>query len=186
MANLSTSVKHLALLAGMAVVFFGCESAENDPTGQLKHELCQAELALNERNYAKAQKIADKVVTEAFDGPNNWRRGNLLHNGFRIMGMAALENGDIEAAKAHLLNSAVTHMGSPQLNSFGPNMSLAQALLNQGEREFVLEYLNLCKRFWDTPELAGWIEEIEEGGTPNFGANLLYGVDLPGSKACQN
>lgn len=159
-------------------------SAEDDPTKHLKVLQCRAEFALNENNYEEAEKLADTIVSEAFDGPNNWRRGNLLHHGFRILGMVAIEKGDLKNAKGHLLNSAVTHSGSPQLNSFGPNMSLAKSLLEHGERSFVLEYLDLCRNFWDSEELANWSMEINDDKIPDFGANLNYGIDLPGSRLC--
>ena len=38
--------------------------------------------------------------------------------------------------------------GSPQLNSFGPIMSLAEELLEQGEPDTVLEFFAECRKFW--------------------------------------
>ena len=64
--------------------------------------------------------------------------------------------------------------GSPQLNSFGPNMMLAEALLEAGRKETVIEYLKLCGKFWKRGQVDKWIEVIKEGGIPKFGANLRY------------
>jgi hypothetical protein len=64
--------------------------------------------------------------------------------------------------------------GSPQLNSFGPNMALAKELLDKGEREAVLEYFTLCSKFWDRDELKEWMALVKDGVTPKFGANLVY------------
>ena len=62
------------------------------------------------------------------------------------------------------------------MNSFGPNMSLASDLLEKGEREVVLEYFELCRKFWqlDMGRLDKWSQEIKSGTIPNFGANLVY------------
>ncbi len=38
--------------------------------------------------------------------------------------------------------------GSPQMDSFGPNMTLAKDLLEKGERDAVLEYFMRCRKFW--------------------------------------
>jgi len=64
--------------------------------------------------------------------------------------------------------------GSPQLNSFGPSMSFAREMLEVGEREPVLEYLNLCRSFWkaDQGRLNRWTQEIKEGRIPDFGPSL--------------
>jgi hypothetical protein len=60
--------------------------------------------------------------------------------------------------------------GSPQLNSFGPNTDLAQALLEAGDRKAVLQYLELCRRFWAHGEttLDRWATDIEAGRAPDF------------------
>ena len=39
--------------------------------------------------------------------------------------------------------------GSPQLDSFGPNMTLAKELLEKGQPDVVLHYFALCKNFWE-------------------------------------
>ena len=62
------------------------------------------------------------------------------------------------------------------LGSFGPNMSLAKDLLAKGEQETVLEYLELCRKFWglNRGKLDEWVKDIEAGRMPEFGANLIY------------
>ncbi len=62
------------------------------------------------------------------------------------------------------------------MDSFGPNMTLAQDLLEKGERDTVLEYFMRCRRFWkmDHGKLDEWMQEVMGGGKPDFGANLLY------------
>jgi hypothetical protein len=62
------------------------------------------------------------------------------------------------------------------MNSFGPNMSLAKDLLEKGEREVVLEYFELCRKFWKlhTGRLDDWSRDVKAGRIPDFGANLVY------------
>ena len=62
------------------------------------------------------------------------------------------------------------------MNSFGPNMSLARDLLEKGERETVLQYFELCRKFWKMGQrnLDQWTEDVKAGRTPEFGANLVY------------
>ena len=55
-------------------------------------------------------------------------------------------------------------------------MTLAKELLAKGERDAVLEYLQLCSRFWKRggDKIENWTATIRGGGTPDFGANLIY------------
>ena len=99
--------------------------------------------------------------------------GNAVHHGNVILGRIAARRGEIENAGEHLIAAGKTS-GSPQLNSFGPNMQLAQDLLEQGETSVVIDYLKLCKGFWPRPEVERWSEDIMSGRAPNFGANLWY------------
>lgn len=102
-----------------------------------------------------------------------WRNGNAVHDANLVLGRIALLEGDLEAAKQHLVQAGKTS-GSPNLNSFGPNMSLANDLLQRGERDAVLEYFEQCRRFWKPAVLDRWTEEVKAGRVPNFRANLFY------------
>jgi hypothetical protein len=64
--------------------------------------------------------------------------------------------------------------GSPQLNSFGPTMQLAKALLRAGETRAVLNYLAQCRVFWTAGKtwLDLWEAKIHEGQVPNFAMGL--------------
>ena len=74
----------------------------------------------------------------------NWNYGNAVQDAHLVLGRIALREGRIDEAKQLLLASGKSQ-GSPQMNSFGPNMSLASDLLEKGEREVVLEYFELCR-----------------------------------------
>ncbi|HIE98270.1 MAG TPA: hypothetical protein EYG03_09720 [Planctomycetes bacterium] len=94
-----------------------------------------------------------------------------MHIGNIILGRIAVQEDDMEEAKSRLLDAARTS-GGPSLNSFGPNMLLAQELLAKGEKETVLEYFQLCSLFWKKDKLKEWTAVVNRAGTPDFGANL--------------
>lgn len=130
-----------------------------------------AKVALEAGETAKARGYAEELL-KATD-PNDWNYGNMLHHGHLILGRIALREGNLESAKEHLLAAGQTP-GSPQLNSFGPNMTLARELLEKGEKQAVLEYFKLCGSFWQKDRLETWTREVQEGEIPNFGPNLDY------------
>jgi len=92
-----------------------------------------------------------------------------------VLGQVALREGDIEGAERYLLASGATP-GSPQLDTFGPNMLLAKELLEAGRTEAVLEYFERCAEFWEmsNDRLEYWTFQVRNYKVPNFGANLLY------------
>ena len=102
-------------------------------------------------------------------------RDQFLHKANILAGRVELRNGNVAGAKQHLLAAGRVN-GGVTLTSFGPNMSLAKELLEKGERDIVVQYLDLCARFWtsDYGQLAKWKSEIRAGRIPNFGANLIY------------
>jgi hypothetical protein len=105
----------------------------------------------------------------------NWNYGNALHDGHMVLGRVALAAGDIDGAKRELLEAGKTP-GSPQLDSFGPNMALALDLLHTGERDVVRQYFAECSNFWELGRgrLKSWTAQTRLGVTPDFGANLLF------------
>ena len=66
--------------------------------------------------------------------------------------------------------------GSPQLDTFGPNMSLASELLDRGETAAVIEYFKLCSNFWngEFSQLTVWENDVRNGRRPRFGPNYFY------------
>lgn len=106
---------------------------------------------------------------------NDWNYGNAIQDFNLVLGHLCLRRGDAEGAKEHLL-AAGRSPGSPQMDSFGPNLSLAKALLEAGHKEVVLEYFELCRRFWamDNGRLNQWADEVNAGQVPKFGTSLWY------------
>lgn len=134
-----------------------------------------AKNALKAGKTEEAQKLAEELLRYAQTQTNDWNYGNAIQDANQVLGRIALSKGDIAEAKKRLLASADSK-GSPQMNSFGPNMQLAKEVLALNEKQVVLEYFGRCSRFWElgADRLAAWTEAVEKGKVPEFGANLDY------------
>ena len=121
----------------------------------------------------KADYYAKEMLTAAEADHKAWNYGDAIHDGHSILGVVALRNNDITTARQQLLEAGKTP-GSPVLDSFGPNMILASELLKKGERDVVLDYLELCRAFWKSgpDRLDSWKATISRNETPVFGGNL--------------
>ena len=125
--------------------------------------------------FSDAKIYATQMLSLAMHFQKDWNYGNAIHNGNIILGLVALKQDDVKSAKEYLIKAGSTP-GSPQLKTFGPNMSLANELLDKGQKEIVIEYFELCKKFWEMNDgrLDSWIASIRGGGKPYFGANLEF------------
>jgi hypothetical protein len=135
-----------------------------------------AKAAFDAAELDKAENYARELLAVAPEYQKDWNYGNAIFDGNMVLGRVALRRDkNVPLAKSSLLASAQTP-GSPQLNSFGPNMSLAKDLLTLGERDTVLEFFALCRKFWtfSPAKLDDWTAVVKGGGIPDFGANLLY------------
>ena len=122
-----------------------------------------------------ARNFADELLRLAPQFERDWNFGNAIHDGNMVLGRIAVREGRMDDARQFLLKAGGTP-GSPQLNSFGPNMSLARDLVEKGEREVVLQYFELCRKFWelDNGRLNQWAGEVRAVKVPDFGASLVY------------
>lgn len=127
-------------------------------------------------DYKKARRYAGELLRLSYElFPKERPDADGIHKGNIVLGRLALRAGDAEGARAYLLKSARVE-GSPVLGSFGPNMMLAKELLEKGERDVVLEYFDLCEKFWELghKQLGRWRSQVRAGTIPDFGANLVY------------
>lgn len=134
-----------------------------------------AKEAARSGEFDTAQELASELLFLANEFETDWNYGNAIHDANIVLGLVALSRDDIGAAEAHLLAAGNTE-GSPQLDSFGPNMMLAEALLQRDETKAVLEYFKLCRAFWELHDgqLDLWSQQVLAGLIPDFGANLRY------------
>jgi hypothetical protein len=108
-----------------------------------------------------------EALTPVYVG--TWNEGNAIQDVNIVYGRVALKEGRIEDAKSHLLAAGSSH-GSPQMDTFGPDFSLARDLLEIGESEVVLQYFEQCRSFWDLNDgrLDAWAKEVQAGKIPDM------------------
>lgn len=123
----------------------------------------------------EARSLAEELLALVEGRRPDWNRGNAIHDGHLVLGLVALREGKTEQAAAQLLLAGDTP-GSPQLDTFGPNLSLARELLERHEQAAVLEYFARCRVFWEMhrDDLDRWADEVRAGRMPDFGANLIH------------
>lgn len=129
------------------------------------------------KNYAEQLISAAKQATTPRIQP--WRLAMAIHISNTVLGLVAVDEGDIDAAKDYLLASGTVDVGSPTLMSFGPNMLLAKRLIEKGERETVIKYFDLCSKFWkkENGRLGKWKNIVQSGGTPDFGTTTVNAIE---------
>jgi tetratricopeptide (TPR) repeat protein len=128
-----------------------------------------AELAYKIEDYEKAKAYSKESLSLSSNHQNDWNYGNSIHNSNMVLGRLSLKDGDTEKAKEYLLESAKSK-GSPQLDTFGPSLKLANELLIAGERDAVLSYLHSISQFWEMDDgcVSQWITQIENNETPKL------------------
>jgi hypothetical protein len=91
-----------------------------------------------------------------------------------ILGRVAIRTGNLPGATRFLLDSSRPEAGR-DVSLAGPSMVLAKELLEEGERDAVLQYLDQCLTLWPRGEtvLQMWIDDIKGGKMPKFG-NLAF------------
>ncbi|WP_161625867.1 tetratricopeptide repeat protein [Singulisphaera acidiphila] len=132
----------------------------------------------------KAQFYAEELVSRGCQqfkfrtNKNNLMRGGFIHQGNLLLGRVALAKGDREEAKRHLILAITPPDCDPLIlvSASGPSASLANDLLQIGERDCVIQYFQQCAQLWPTGRdvLVRWISDIQNKKTPNFGGNLIY------------
>jgi hypothetical protein len=173
----------------------GCVRVEQAPRSPVDNPSSlnpweQAKDAIEAGNSKDATKFAEQMLKENTD-PKSWQYGNIIHEANQILGLAALQEGRVEDAKRYLIEAGKTP-GSPQLDSFGPNMVLAQQLLDRGENDSVIQYLDLVSRFWghtSEEELKkmekkkpGISESIKRGDKENLAQIAQWKADIKAGK----
>lgn len=99
----------------------------------------------------------------------NWNYGNAVHDANRYLGLVSLKEGDVDQAAAYLVEAGKS-TGSPQLDTFGPDLDLANALVQAGKTDAVKTYLAEVKTFWtmDNGQITRWTAEINQGKKPDL------------------
>jgi hypothetical protein len=138
-----------------------------------------ARVALEASDYTKAEAYANELLSLSEQYREDPSSGDGVFYGHMVLGQIALvRDRNVQEAKARLAASGKTR-GSPVLNSFGPNMSLARDLLAVGERDAVLGFFSQCSTFWKGPvtqsKLRDWTETLKTCcRMPDFADNLVH------------
>jgi hypothetical protein len=132
-----------------------------------------AKRAFNAGEVEKARAYSRQLLQMASQHPKD--DGNAVYYGNFVLGRIAVREGNLAQAGKYLMAAGATS-GSPSLDTFGPNMTLAKELLEKGQSGVVLQYLALCKHFWkmDDGKLDDWSATIRNGGMPDFSSHLHY------------
>lgn len=123
-----------------------------------------AEAAFLAHRYQDARAFATAMLSgENRDAISEWG----VHRAHIVLGRLALIDDDVTRAKYHLQEAGKV-AGSPSLDGFDPEVSLAAELLERGETDVVLAYFELWSKFWPTDELAEWTALVKDGRTPDW------------------
>lgn len=125
--------------------------------------------AYKTNDFGKVKELAKENLELAAVYRCNWNFGNAIHETNRVLGLVSLKGGDIDAAADYLLKAGKS-TGSPQLDTFGPELDLANQLLQLGKVDAVKSYLKDIKSFWEmnNGQVDTWLAEIEKGGKPQL------------------
>lgn len=128
-----------------------------------------AKAALACGQLADAIRHADATIVVAPDCHDERHLPDRLHDAHIVRGHVALTTGDPDGAKREL--EAAGAQGSahaPVLRSFGPDVRLAQRLLDAGEVEAVVVYLERCATFWNPRRVQRWLDALARGERPRM------------------
>ena len=133
----------------------------NTYKGMIKEDIAFAAMGAGE--FDKAKQMANELLKNNSD-TFSLNYGNTIHKSNTTLGRVALRENNLEKAKEYLIKS-VAGITSPQLSSFGPSYILAKELLELGEKDIVLQYLDLVANIWANPE------RVETSDTRRMAAN---------------
>lgn len=139
--------------AGDLLMAVGClASSTDEPEAASVRDLSRVEhdghVALRNGDLEAAEAAAAQLLEGAGSTPQeDWNHDNLVHGGHILRGLVRLAADKVDEAARELI-AAGAIAGSPQLDSFGPDLSLAWKLLGRGRDDAVLEYLRSVARFW--------------------------------------
>lgn len=124
-----------------------------------------ARMAMDAGEHEWARNYAHEILNQDIESPAYSNYEDHYHLAKTILGRLALQSGDINQAKQYLQESAECGFCA-----FGPDLSLANELLNQGERDAVREYLKTCLEQWPsgTEDVSQWIAELDAERIPKL------------------
>ena len=146
-------------------------ATDDDDRMQALRTACKEAFSLG--LYPEAKKYATDLEALLPKVKENWNYGDAVQECNIVLGRVAVIDGDLDTARGCLLGAGYSP-GSPVMNTMGPDMTLARDLLAKGDRKIVIQYLDLCRNFWNTNHglIDQWTLQIKNGQTPDFGTNI--------------
>jgi hypothetical protein len=128
---------------------------------------CRIALACGEDEIAR--QLATGLTNPSTNRSDDWFVDSAEHHGHIVLGSLALKANDMANAILRLLAAGRVQSGF-SLPMRGPDMQLAKHLLERDERDVVLEYIDLCARFWESGghRLSAWKMDVAQGRIPDF------------------
>ena len=119
--------------------------------------------------------LANEYLVLADEYNKNWNFGNAIHYSNIVLGIVELRKGNGSMAAEYLMRSGKSP-GSPQLDTFGPDLELANVLLSDGFKEQVIIYLRSIKTFWEKSDEAIelMVHKIESGQVVKISNRTLF------------
>jgi len=140
-------------------------------------ELAKAEFESGDDETARrdAQRAVDGAAELAKRNPQ--QAATLINRGNSVLGRIALARGDVAQARERL--RASLQFAAPASINFsvaGPDLSLAEDLVDAGERDAVIEYLEASRQFWpyDRGLTGHYIRSIKAGKKREAFANFTH------------
>jgi hypothetical protein len=161
-ANLAAEVGDRATAEAVAQELFHLVAAARSTYGdkldwsEKGHDLWARATAIDP-DRAAASQLVSAIGTHAYH----------KHSAHTVMGLIALQCGDLLVAARHLRESGEV-VGNPRLSSYGPAMSLAGELCERGRWDDVAAYLEACTAFWSDDRLLRWREQVARKERPDF------------------
>lgn len=129
------------------------EIADTQPR-QIRVLNARMEAEFNLGDAAAAEGDAEKLLDLVTVNANLGNFDEMIHSGETMLGRVALARGNLAEAKQHLAESAKVKLRT------APKITLAQGLLDAGERDAVIRYLEACRSFWQFDQ--GRIDHAEK------------------------
>jgi hypothetical protein len=147
------------------------EARAVDHFRDLSHVVMTAARSQSLAGLRRGEPAAHEVLEGKVKLPATYEfRNDAVYYARILVGRIALASGDVGGARRELL--AATYMTETgDLHLFGPDMTLAQELIERGESAVVLEYFSACAKYWpdSAVQIQKWATEVSSGHQPDFG-----------------
>ena len=122
-----------------------------------------------QRVHGTISSIYERLAGELVQVEEFWDDDQRFY-GHQYLGLVALHHGDVATARAELLSAGKYGRRSPVLASFGPELPLAKELLDRGERDTVIAFLDDLEVIWEyeAERVRKWRAAVRRGETPSL------------------